>query len=119
MKIKVLMKSLKTGELKQVKLGFSWTLLFFSGFLGMPLFLRKLNVWGGVFLALWAVNLWAMNSAPPLQAIITLIFLVLQIWLAIKGNEMTAKNYLELGWEFAEPESEFTKMAKRQWGILV
>lgn len=45
----VLMKNSKTNETKEVKVGFSWTLFFFSGFFGIPLFLRKLYRWGGVF----------------------------------------------------------------------
>ena len=34
-----------------------------------------------------------------------------------KGNELTAKNYLELGWGFSDPESETTRHAKTKWGI--
>jgi hypothetical protein len=41
----------------------------------------------------------------------------LQIFVAIKGNEMTAKNYLKNGWTFVEPDSKLTKMAKMRWGI--
>ena len=52
----VSMKNPKIGEIKEVKVGFSWILFLFSGFFGLPLFLRKLYVWGGVFLALWVVN---------------------------------------------------------------
>jgi hypothetical protein len=41
----------------------------------------------------------------------------LSIFLGVKGNEMIAKNYLKLGWEFADPESDTVKIAKEQWGI--
>jgi hypothetical protein len=43
---------------------------------------------------------------------------VLAVWMGIKGNEMTAKNYLERGWQFAEPESDVVKTAKGRWGLV-
>lgn len=120
----VAMKNPKTGEIKEVKVGWSWTLFLFSGFFGLPLFLRKLHVWGGVFLALWAINMIVPRILPSDEGAffaIGLFFICfgLQIFLAIKGNEMTAKNYLENGWTFVEPDSELTKMGKMRWGITV
>ena len=49
--------------------------------------------------------------------ILSLAFLGLEIFVGIKGNELTAKNYLELGWEFTEPDSDVVKMAKGKWGL--
>jgi hypothetical protein len=122
MAIKATFKHPRTGELKQVKVGFSWVLFFWSGLFGLPLFLRRLHIWGGIFLALWIVNLIGpMIVRGPdgifLQGIIFFIMLLLQIWLGIKGNEMTAKNYLESGWEFVDPTDAMTLMAKGKWGI--
>ncbi len=54
-----------------------------------------------------------------ISIVLFFIFLGLQIFLGIKGNEMTAKNYLENNWAFVEPEGEVTKMAKMRWGISV
>lgn len=120
--MKVPMKNPATGEIKMVKVGWSWVLFLFSGFLGLPLFLRRLNVWGAIFLALWAINLILPSMLGEEEGMIMglifmLIFLGLQIFLGIKGNEMTAKNYLELGWKFANPDDEVTKSAKMRWGI--
>ncbi len=121
----IMMKNPKTGEAKAVKVGWSWILFLFSGFLGIPLFLRKLYIWGGVFLVLWVVNLLAPSIAGDQQEALglkiglSIIFIGLQIYMGIKGNEMTAKNYLENGWEFTEPDSEVTKMAKAKWGINI
>lgn len=118
--VKVTMKNPKTGELKEVKIGWSWTLFLFSGFFGLPLFLRKLYVWGGVFLALWILSFALVgftDGDAPADWILTFIFFGLEIFVAIKGNELTAKNYLELGWEFTEPDSDTVRMAKGKWGL--
>jgi hypothetical protein len=120
----IAMKNPKTGEIKEVKVGWSWTLFLFSGFIGIPLFLRRLHVWGAVFLALWIVNLIGPALAGPdaggtIAGGMFFVFLGLEIWIGIKGNEMTAKNYLELGWTFVDPDNEAAKFAKGKWGIAV
>lgn len=104
MKILVGFKNPKTGEVKHVKCGFSWTLFLFSGVFGLPLFLRRLNVWGFVFLALWIVN-FIFGRELDNMIVLFIIFLCLQLWLGFKGNEMTAKNYLENDWIIAEPNN--------------
>ena len=115
--MKVQFKNTITGEIVQIKVGWSWTLFFFSSFLGIPLFLRKLHVWGGVFLALWAINLIFASVEPAMLLILQLVFIGLSIWLGIKGNEMTAKNLLEKGYEFVDPDSDLAKYAKGKWGL--
>ena len=125
MSVRVTLKNEKTGELKQVKVGWSWILFLFSGLFGLPLFLRRLYVWGGVFLILWVANFYFIPSVEAgsegeiIFASISMIviFLCLQIWLGIKGNEMTAKNYLENGWIFSNLESDDVKFAKQKWRI--
>lgn len=123
MKIEVPFKNPKTNEIKNVKVGWSWTLFFFSAWLGVPLFMRKLNFWGGIFLALWLVNSFLQismrrtNDADVIAFFLFLVILGLIIWISIKGNEMTAKKYLELGWKFAEPNSEATRFGKLKWGL--
>ena len=121
--MKISFKNPKSGELKDVKVGWSWTLCLFSGLFGLPLFLRKLNTWGFVLLALWIVNFIlpaiAGDDAAGLQFGMFAIFLGLEIWLGVKGNEITAKNYLEMGWVFADPLSENTRFAQGKWGITV
>ena len=54
--MKVAMTNPKTGEVREVKVGWSWILFLFSGFFGLPLFLRKLHVWGGIFLIIWLIG---------------------------------------------------------------
>jgi hypothetical protein len=123
MKIEVPFKNTKTAEIRKVKVGWSWTLFFFSGWLGVPLFMRKLNRLGMVFLGLWGsstilqFSMGRGNGSEGLAVIVFLIAVGLSIWIGVKGNELTAKNYLNAGWQFAEPDSEATRFGKLKWGI--
>jgi len=120
MKIKVPFKNPRTGEVKLVKVGWSWTLFFFASILGIPLFIRKLNFLGAIFLVLWLAIVIVPNLMHPangIPTVLAILSLVLSIWIAIKGNEKTAKNYLNLGWVFAEPHSDATRFGKLRWGI--
>lgn len=122
--MKIAMKNSKTGQIKEVKVGWSWTLFLFSGFLGLPLFLRKLNLWGVIFFVLWIVNLIVPSivggeERDIVEGCILIIFISLQIFVGVKGNELTAKNYLEKDWTFVDPDGEFTKVAKMRWGINI
>lgn len=122
--MKVAMKNPNTGEVKKVKIGWSWTLFLFSGFFGLLLFLRRLHVWGAIYIALWVIHLATLTFIPgEARAIIVLpnyiVMFGLQCFVAIKGNEMTVKNYLKNGWTLVEPDSKLTKMAKMRWGVTV
>lgn len=114
----------RTGEIKYVKVGWSWVLFLFSGFLGIPLFVRGLNALGAIFLALWVLNFFVNIAVDLTEAGAVLFFFAFQlilvglaIWMGIKGNAYTAKRLLEAGWLFVEPDSDLTKFAKMRWGL--
>jgi len=126
----VTLKNPRTGEFKQIKVGWSWVLFFFAGFWGIPLFLRRLNIWGGIFLLLslvatcqsWIANFFAGDEdTAALMGIgvfgFSVSYLILTIYVAATGNELTAKNYLESGWKFAAPDSAEAVEARRRWRI--
>lgn len=118
-----------TGELRNLKIGFSWTVLFFGGILGIPLFIRRLNVHGSIMAASWFVSfilqaqlssartISSKQEIASLVVVFGLVFLVYQIYLAFNANEMAAKNYLTTGWKFADENSDVTKYAKHRWRI--
>lgn len=124
MSINVEMKNPKSGEIKGLKVGWSWTLFFFSGFWGIPLFLRGLKAQGFLFLGLSVVaGLFVSASLTSEEAmgnliLFQLIGLGLSIWMGVKGNEMTAKRYLENGWQFTAPHSDAAKFARGKWGLV-
>ncbi|MDR6114125.1 MULTISPECIES: hypothetical protein [unclassified Sphingomonas] len=119
----------RTGEVKDIKIGFSFTLFFFSSVLGIPLFLRKLNQWGGCMLLMcivyWCVNYLPMpddgepwpSGSDVFFTALSFAMLGFSIFFGIKGNEMTAKHLLENGWSFME-DDRATEFAKIKWSLF-
>lgn len=117
MKVKVEIRNPKTGELKQVKVGWSWTIFFFGNVFGIPLFMRRLFAYAWAFVGLFLLHLIFYRLSQIGDIVISLLNIGLVIWLAIKGNELTVKNYLNHGWVFAEENSDAVAHAKRKWNI--
>ena len=122
MAISVMFKNPTTGEIKPVKVGFSWTLFWFSGLFGIPLFQRKLKTWGFLMLsynllAILQLVLFHRSDSGAYVTMNVVIWCVI-IFLGFKGNQLTAKNYLARGWRFTDPDSEMTRYAKLKWGIF-
>jgi hypothetical protein len=112
-----------TGEVKAVKVGWSWTCFLFSGFFGAPLFRRGLTNWGlvvlgGMFLNVVLSLFGDYVAAGLIYIALTIAFLWLQVFLGVKGNELTAKNYLQQGWVFTLPDNEGVTLAKHKWRII-
>lgn len=107
----------KTGDIKTIIPGFDWVLFLFSGFLGAPLFLRGLHAWGALFVFLLFLRYVSVNFIGEIGKSISIalycLLLALDIWLGLKGNEITVKKYLERGWIFSKSENnqaKFTNM---------
>lgn len=115
--MKVPLKNTTTGDIVQVKVGWSWTLFFFSSIFGIPLFLRKLHLWGCVFLGLCGFNMLIFYIDPISFMLSQFVIIGMVIWFAIRGNEMTAKNLLKRGYEFVDPEGDVARFAKARWGL--
>ncbi len=121
----VRMKNSSTGEMKELSTGFNWILFLFSGVFGIPLFLRKLNVWGGIFAFLSIIGIFGyiliigkVLAGLALFYIANIIIFILSIMIGKNGNKLTAKNYLENGWVFVDENGNGVKYAKSKWGIL-
>lgn len=107
----------RSGEIKRVKVGWSWVLFFFCTFLGIPLFLRKLTGLGIMFLAIWIISAVLIITAGPAGIVVLSLLMPLNIWMGLKGNEMTGKKLLEIGWSFTDPDGENAKYAKTRWRL--
>ncbi|MEP9380571.1 hypothetical protein ABLE91_28025 [Aquabacter sp. CN5-332] len=119
--MKVPLTNPRTGEVKFIKIGWSWTLFFFSVFLGLPLFLRRLYMWGAVFVVLNIILLIVQQDVRfmPIALMCWLAQFGFTIFISIKGNALTARNLLQKGWRFANPDAVETKYAKNRWSAEV
>lgn len=123
--MKVNLRNKASGAIKSQKIGWSWTCFLFSGILGIPLFLRNLNVWGALMALLWAVAIFLPNRAgSELEAIIllaclALVQLVFSFVFGITANKMAGRNYLENGWEFVDHGSTEAALARKSWGLPI
>jgi hypothetical protein len=74
-------------------------------------------------LGLWLVDLalgWLLRGsavAAPMQLVLFATFLVVQLWLGVKGNELTAKAYLAQGWTVDRPDFVATRRLLERWGL--
>ena len=76
-------------------------------------------------MALWLVHIMLgiigqeSETATIFYVLLQFIFIGLMTFMGIKGDELTAKNYLEQGWEFVDGDSEAVQQAKRKWNIQI
>jgi hypothetical protein len=123
MQINVGFKNPESGEIRQVKVGFSWMLFFFSGFIGVPLFYRGLITWGVIYAGFWVLAMifnlasGSSDTAAALYLLISLVGLALSVFMGVKGNEITARSLLARGWRVLDTDSDFTRMGLARWGI--
>lgn len=117
----VSLKNSATGEIKEIKIGWSWPLFCLTWFFGLPLFLRRLWVpaMGNAIIAVFVFYSWMFSFGliDPRLMLAQVLVIVSAFYWAIRGNKLTAKNYLKKGWVFAEPESESARQAKQAWKL--
>jgi hypothetical protein len=121
-----------TGEIKEIKLGWSWTCFFFSSTFGIPLFLRDLNVWGAlmtcisfsiIFLQLFkdynlllTTNLYYVIYLDLIILPLAIISFILTIWFAISANRLYAIKLFEKGWIIKDAEI-LINVNRKSWQI--
>jgi hypothetical protein len=113
--MKVQFSNPRTGQVKSVKVGWNWVLFLSGGFIGLPLFLHGLCIWGAVMASLWIFSFIILDGMA--SVILSGIGIGLSIYLGAKGSEIIAKKYLLHGWRLDNPESDTAKFAQNQWGI--
>lgn len=122
---KITFKNDMTGETARVKVGFSFILFFFSSFFGIPLFLRKLHLLGVIMLILVCINVtlsvfvesYYYFELEVLMYMLQFGIFGLNIFLGIKGNKMTALNYIKLGYKITDKEDYKINMVKQSWNL--
>lgn len=113
----VMLVNEKTGEKKNIKVGWSWTSFFFSGCLGIPLFLRRLHVWGTFMCVLFLSMVAADFYESPFKLVLGAINLGISIGFGRHANRMAFIQYLKDGWEPLDPAAPEYVHAKRVWKL--
>jgi hypothetical protein len=122
---KIAFKNPKGNTIYWAKVGFDWG-AFWGFFIlgGLPFFLRKMNVWGAYCLGIALIdtvglvsvrsdNLWSETW------FVIVLTLGIGIYLGLKGGKLTARHYLEEGYEFHTKDKELLGLAKKKWGLNV
>lgn len=95
----------KNGVVKDVKVGFSWTTLFFCGFNNF--FRGEWLIGIGLLILIIAINLVA-----PVGGIVHLVY-------AFFANKVTARRLIADGWVPKDRDDERTRQALIKWEIEV
>ena len=102
-----------TGDIKTINTGWSWSIFLFSPLFGIPLIARELYMSAGTMIILWFINMSMMmiiHSFGIVPFILTILKITLpitlgiQLFLAIKGNQMSINEHMQNGWEIHEQE---------------
>lgn len=110
-----------TGDFRFVDTGWSWSLCLGSGFFGLVLFFRGLALWGCVMLVLWCLRFTSSyvigtgGNGDMLDSVLTVALVGLALFFGLKGNEMTAKRYLSLGYEVVDTDDGAARDLVRSW----
>ena len=110
------------GKLKWIRVGFAWDLFVLSPLLGIPLFLRRLPQWGAAMLALlliWFVLGSLLGGQPRWIAgvAVAVASFLIQLFLGLYGNRLTARSYLRHGWTVDHPDYAATRKVVARWKL--
>jgi hypothetical protein len=119
----VMLEKPATGDRKALGVGWNWNFFLFSAFLGLPLFVNGLPIWGAVVLVLWGLD-WALPLITPDATAVAIlvpgtILAGLSVFLGYRGNGLIARRYLARGYQFASPQSPEARQAAQRWGLMV
>lgn len=117
-----------TGEMRQVKMGVSWTLFLFWWFYGVPFFIRKMISYGiGVIILpfitglIYSIIMGLFFNVSEMEDIVTFFVLliiqnlIISILLLIYGNKMTAKYYVKKGFRIYEKDDYKKRTIQTMW----
>jgi len=110
------------GKLKWIRVGFAWDLFVLSPLLGIPLFLRRLPQWGAAMLGLllvWFVLGSLLGGQPRWIAgvAVAVASFLIQLFLGLYGNRLTARSYLRHGWTVDHPDYAATRKVVARWKL--
>ncbi|OJW50559.1 MAG: hypothetical protein BGO67_05650 [Alphaproteobacteria bacterium 41-28] len=121
---KIAFKNPKGNTIYWTKLGFDWGAFWGALLLaGLPFFLRRMNTFGAYFLGLALIDTIGAClenlSKEPSGFIYSMIALDLglALYFGIRGGKLTARHYLEEGYEFHTKDKDLIVLAKNKWDL--
>ena len=109
-----------SGQVKLIKIGWSWTLFPLGPLFGFPLFIRRLPELG-IVAAIFSSAKFTFHMLPGnndgIELMLGGVLLVIAVGLGINGNCLTGVRLIERGWSFAEPTSQLAQLARANWGL--
>lgn len=106
----------ETGEVKSVKVGWSWTLFFFGAVLGIPFFMRKATTLGFMMVG-WNCFCLILTAMGTGDELVRFGGVGLSVALGMFGNQKTAEYYLQHGWALEDPNGEMAQLATEKWKL--
>ncbi len=120
---KIAFKNPKGNTIYWAKIGFDWG-AFWGFFIlaGLPFFLRKMNVWGAYCLGYLLIGTVGITSVPYEEFWsevwgACLISFGISIYLGSRGGKVTARHYIEEGYEFHTKDEALLALAKNKWDL--
>lgn len=104
---RITLKHPGTGDVRLIPAGWSWSFFWYAAFLGLPLFMRGLPLWGTVMLTVWCLRfVGPMIAESPGQAMaaetgFTILVTALCFYLGLRGNALSEQHYIACGYERA------------------
>lgn len=126
--MKIHFKNQKNNAIYHANLGWDWGAFFALFLLGLPFFIRKMNVLGFYCvlfsfiisveqIALSHMSNWGSSDQEFYDILSFGILLGICIYFGIKGGALTARHYLEDGYSITTSDENLVKRAKAKWGI--
>jgi hypothetical protein len=96
----------RTGEVRIIPEGWSWSCCIGCGILGLPLFRRGLQAWGSLMVVFNVIATTVVfvptERAATLDEWLTAIGIGLCVFFGARANRMALDRYLALGWKYPD-----------------
>lgn len=111
-------------KVKSVSTGFNWILLFFSGILGIPCFIKGLIGEGIFCLIFYIISVMGFSMAHSgrelglvLMGFTTIIMLFYSIYLGFYGNRMVAYRLIKKGYFIKDGNNPIVRNQLYKWKV--
>lgn len=126
--MKITFKNPKSNAIYHANVGWDWGAFFALFLLGLPFFVRKMNVLG-FYCVLYSFSLavgqialshmssWGGSDQVFYDILSSGILVGICIYFGIRGGALTARQYLEDGYSITTSDENLVKRAKAKWSI--